>query len=277
MMIMNVKNPEQYLYHYTSAPTAIDYILKNQTLLLSPYTSTNDPKESKQWLFDFISYVDDSDLAAQNRDELSEWLSGALKRDTRLICFSRDTPPLTGNHLTDIFNRGYCKPRMWAQYGDKHKGVCLVFDSERLQEQIRGQLLAHAQLMRGAVQYQNRGIEGEIYDDHAFTINIDELKQHGRENYPMVHLKHHHHRLFFEKMSDWQAEDEFRWIAFSKSPEPLYLSYGDALVGVMFGDDTSDKHKREVALLTSGKGVELRSLQWKNHSPWYDFGRSHYH
>lgn len=276
-MITNVTDPAKYLYHYTSAATAIDFILKSRTLLLSPYTSTNDPKESKQWLFDFISYLDDSDLAAQNRDELSGWLSGALKRDTRLLCFSRDTSPLTGNHLTDIFSRGYCKPRMWAQYGDRHKGVCLVFDSQRLQEQIGSQLAAHAPLMRGEVQYRNRGIEGEIYDDHAFTIDIDDLKQYGRENYPAVHLKRHHHKLFFEKMSDWEAESEYRWIAFSKSNEPLYLRYEDALAGIMFGDDTSDEHKREVALLTSGTGVYLRSLQWKNHSPWYDFGRSHYH
>lgn len=275
-MITNVTDAMKYLYHYTSASKAIDYILKDQTLLLSPYTSTNDPKESKQWLFDFISYVEKSDLAAQNRNEMSEWLSAELKRDTRLICFSRDVPPLTGNHLTDIFNRGYCKPRMWAQYGDRHKGVCLVFDSHRLEQHIGAQLATHAPLMRGAVQYKNRGIEGEIYDDHAFTINIDELKLHGRENYPMVHLKQHHHKLFFEKMSDWQAENEFRWIAFSKSTEPLYLRYGNALVGVMFGDDTSDEDKHKVSLLTSGRGVELRSLQWKNHSPWYDFGRSHY-
>ncbi len=275
-MIMNVTDPEKYLYHYTSAGTAIAHILKNQTLRLSPYTSTNDPKESKQWLFDFISYIDNSDLAEQQRDEMSEWLSGALKRDTRLVCFSRDTNPLTGNHLLDIFNRGYCKPRMWAQYGDKHKGVCLVFDSQRLQQQIGAQLAAHAPLMRGAVQYRDRGIAGDIFDDHAFTINVDELKVYGKDGYPGVHLTRHHHKLFFEKMTDWAAEDEYRWIAFSKSPEPLHLSYGNALVGIMFGDDTSDDHKREVAKLTSGKGIELRSLRWKNHSPWYDFERSNY-
>lgn len=51
-MIINVADHKKYLYHYTSAQAAIEYILKGRTLRLSSHSSTNDPKERKGWLFD---------------------------------------------------------------------------------------------------------------------------------------------------------------------------------------------------------------------------------
>lgn len=52
-MVVNVRDHTKYLYHYTDAKTAIEFILKNRTLKFGPYTGTNDPKERKNWLFDF--------------------------------------------------------------------------------------------------------------------------------------------------------------------------------------------------------------------------------
>ncbi|WP_411800844.1 DUF2971 domain-containing protein [Aeromonas caviae] len=50
-----------------------------------------------------------------------------LKEKTSLICFTKDKI-LSGNHLEDMPLRGFCKPRMWAQYAGNHSGVCLIFD-----------------------------------------------------------------------------------------------------------------------------------------------------
>lgn len=275
-MILNVEDHSRYLYHYTSAETAIEAILQHGTLRLSEYSKTNDPKESKDWLFDFGTSDPSIDLAAYSRDEWSSWLSAELKRDTRVVCFSQDIPGLAGNHMVDIFKRGYCKPRMWAQYANRHKGVCLVFDRVQLERRMKAQLARHAPFLSGAVQYRDHGIATDPFTESAFTINVDALEHYGRDQYPMAHLQRHHKQLFFEKMSDWAAENEYRWVAFSKSAAPLDVRYGSALVGMMFGDDTSDQHKREMVLLTSGKGVEARTLEWKNHTPWYDFGRFTY-
>jgi len=89
-------------------------------------------------------------------------------------------------------------------------------------------------------------------------------------------LLRHHHKLFFEKMSDWSAESEYRWIVFSKANTPIYLRYRHALAGIVFGEETAEEHKREIATITGGKSVELRGLKWKNHSPWFDFERTGY-
>ncbi|MFJ2320017.1 DUF2971 domain-containing protein [Pseudomonas sp. NPDC087817] len=275
-MIINVTDHNKYLYHYTSAATAINSILKYRTLRLGEYRNTNDPKESKNWLFDFVSFEQKSDRISYDRNAMSAWLSDELKRNTRLTCFSLDTGPLTGNHLQDIFNRGFCKPRMWAQYAEKHTGVCLVFNRESLEKEITTQLAMHTPLLGGAVQYKDRGIARDIFEEILFSINTDDLEKYGRDRYPAIHLRKHYRELFFEKMSDWKAENEFRWVAFAKTTEPLDVKFGSALVGMMFGEDTAEEDKKEMSHLTSGMGVEMRGLKWKNHSPWYDFERQGY-
>ncbi|MDG9882801.1 DUF2971 domain-containing protein [Pseudomonas sp. GD04058] len=268
-MIISVKDSNKYLYHYTSAGKAIDYILKSRTLRLSPYTGTNDPKERKGWLFDFGTN-EGRDLGRYSRDEYSSWLSGEFKSKTLVTCLTRDTGPLSGNHVVDIFKRGYCKPRMWAQYADDHKGVCLVFLRECLNEKVNKQVGRRYPLLSGAVQYVDRGV-ARPFEDQSYLINVDVLEAEGKEAYFARHLQTHYQRLFFEKMTDWKDECEWRWVAFSGSAEPIDVKFGDALVGVVYGEDTSPEDRQKILELNSGKGIQHEGLKWKNCSPWYDW------
>ena len=106
-MIMGFEELHKYLYHYTKASTAITKILKNRQLKFGCFTDTNDPKETKDWEFNLGTNVN-RDLSTFNRGELSRSLSVELKERTKLICFSKDREPLSGDHLQDIFNRGFC-------------------------------------------------------------------------------------------------------------------------------------------------------------------------
>lgn len=275
-MIINVTDANKYVYHYTKAATALNDILRNGTLRFGQYSGTNDPKESTNWLFDFDTFDANRDLTPYNQKELSEWLSRELKHNTRMACFVQDAPSLTGNHLEDIFKRGFCKPRMWAQYAEKHTGVCLVFDRERLREKITKQFAKHSPLLSGPVKYVDRGIGTELLESYPFTINVDELERAGKEKYPALHLREHYRTLFFEKMTDWRDESELRWVAFSKSDKPLDLQFENALVGLVFGEDTSEEDKRAMLEITLGRSIHYQGLKWKNNSPWYDYGRQLY-
>src|SRR5258708_30472928 len=112
-MIHGVKNADQYLYHYTEMSTGVDHILKGKSFKFGRYLETNDPKEAKAWEFG-LGTNENRDLAEYDMTELSEWLSGELKRKARAACFSRDTAPLSGNHLEDIFHPGSCNPTLWV-------------------------------------------------------------------------------------------------------------------------------------------------------------------
>ncbi len=269
-MITNVTDPNKFLYHYTSAATAIDCILKNRTLRLSPYTTTNDPKERKDWLFDFGTCDPRKDLMRYNREEFSKRLSREFKHKTHLTCFSRDADSLTGNHLFDIFKRGFCKPRMWDRYADKHRGVCLVFDRERLIEQIDRKIGRRFPVFLGPVTYKDQGI-GYDPDRQEYTVNVDVLEEVGMGKYLLLHLQWYHQSLFFEKMTDWKDENEWRCLTFTDSGEPVDIHFEQSLVGLVFGDETTPENRQQIMNLNHCRGVHHIGLRWKNSTPWYDW------
>lgn len=274
-MIENLTVADELLYHYTKASTALDYILKNRSLRLSKYTSTNDPKETKTWQFN-LGTNEERDLGKYKMDEESAWLSRELKERARLACFCMDSPPLSGSHLDDIFKRGFCKPRMWAQYAERHSGVCLVFDRRRLAQAIEEQIASKHLVVFGPVKYIDRGIVPNLYRDQEYMINIDVLESVGRDAYPQLHLRTHVRSLFFEKMTDWNSECEWRWVAFSGTDEDLYVNFDDALVGLMFGEDTSEKTVQDMMDVTESCSLQYMGLKWKNCSPWYDYANLRY-
>jgi hypothetical protein len=276
-MIENITSSKQYLYHYTKACTALDYIVANHTLQLGSYTGTNDPKESKIWEFN-LGINEERDLGKYKMSELSEWLSMALKGKTKLACFSMDSDGLSGNHMQDIFKRGFCKPRMWAQYASGHTGVCLVFDRQKLEALINRAYSKDKLVLNGVITYKNRNIVPDLYhpDDQQYMINIDYLETVGRDAYVEAHLRTHYKRLFFEKMEDWKDESEWRCVVFSQNDENLYLNFEDSMVGIMFGENTEEKFVQYIMDATESWGLRYMGLKWKNCSPWYDYGNLRY-
>ncbi|QZA77868.1 DUF2971 domain-containing protein [Deefgea tanakiae] len=155
-MFTGQKESDQYIYHYTKAETAIEFILENKNLRLSPFAKTNDPKETKDWFF-IPGTNQGRNLDKYTPEYLSKVLNPTLKQKTNLLCFSTDKN-LTGNHLTDMPNRGFCKPRMWAQYGGNHTGVCLIFDTLQFSD-IFYEQFSNKDCSSGMVNYQDRLID----------------------------------------------------------------------------------------------------------------------
>lgn len=106
------------LFHYTKAPTALEYILLNKTLRLSQLQFTNDPKESKELYFmTFTGIVPPSPGASLNKIhnaarkiKLKEW---------KVLCFSQNHANFrSGKAFAEInpFLSGKYRPAMWAHY-----------------------------------------------------------------------------------------------------------------------------------------------------------------
>lgn len=273
-MIENVSSIETYLYHYTKAKTALDFILQNLTLCLGNYTKTNDPKESKSWEFGLGSN-EKRDLGKYNTIETSRWLSTELKLRAKLACFSMDRVPLTGNHLVDVHNRGFCKPRMWAQYSEDHAGICLVFDQQKLLAQVKSQFGSNSLVIAGPIQYMDRNIVRGL-EDHEYMIDVDALEPLGKAAYVNLHIRKHYGSLFFEKMLDWRDESEWRVVVFSNFESELYLRLEDSLVGIMFGENIGEEMTQRIMAHTSSWGIQYMGLKWKNSSPWYDYNTFRY-
>jgi Protein of unknown function (DUF2971) len=270
-MIEGVTSANQYIYHYTpcAKPT-----LQSRTLKFGMYIRTNDPKESKDWEFD-LGTNENADIGRYDMQALGAWLSAQLKANARAACFSLDTPPLSGNHLSDIFKRGFCKPRMWAQYAARHTGACLVFDFQKLHWLVEEQFPSPFLVIGGPMQYVDRDVIRRM-DETAYTINIDYLERMGKTEYVKWHLLAYYKRLFFEKMTDWRDEREFRWMIFGSQTDDLYVKFEDALVGIVFGEESDESEVSEIMKMTSDMSIHYTGLKWKNCSPWYDFGNLKY-
>jgi hypothetical protein len=272
-MIVGFTDSDRLLYHYTEMSTAKERIFLNQSLKIGRFTCTNDPKESKDWEFSLSANTAEG-LEPHMTSDLPQRFSKALKSRAKVACFCKDRGPLSGDHTRDFCLRGLGKARMWAQYANGHSGVCLVFDKNRLHQQVISQLPGGARVYNGSVFYRDRYFVPSL-DEGDYFINVDQLRAIGFDRYVEMHVRSFGRRLFFEKSLDWRDENEFRWIVFSDAEEDLFIQYTDSLVGVIFGDRANlgeiDDILRMLPLT-----VDVIGLKWKNCSPWYDFGALRY-
>ena len=272
-MIIGHKDHTKYLYHYTSIDKLENYIFKSRKLRFSPYASTNDPKESKDWAFS-LHTSENRDLIKYTPD-ISKNFSSRIKHKARILCFCQDEAGLSGIHLDDIARRGFAKPRMWAQYGDNHAGACLVLNREKFKDYVENELVPGNLVISGPVHYHNRshllGPESQPY-----TIYIDLVEKHGWEQYTQWHVETFYKELFFEKMRDWSGEDEFRFLCYGDSNNDALIDITHSLVGIMFGASTAVSDVKKIRNLLKGMSVNTMGIDWKNCSPWYDFGNLEY-
>ena len=143
---------------------------------------------------------------------------------------------------------------MWAQYADNHSGVCLIFNREKLDDQIRKQCGDSHLITKGDVAYANRSIVPNL-GPGPYAIDVDILDQIGFERYVQDHLLRFVRTLFFEKMTDWRDESEYRWVMFSDRDEDVFIEFKDSLAGIMFGDNTPAEDIDAILRFTDELGI----------------------
>ncbi|MGF1718135.1 DUF2971 domain-containing protein [Photobacterium chitinilyticum] len=230
---------------------------------------TNDPKESKNWKFDF--HVDGK-LSPTFEESTQLWsdVSEEIKTKCKVLCFSKDIPGLGKDMLNDIYLRGFAKPRMWAQYGDNHKGLCLIFDRKRIETLLIEQFDQKAELYGSDIHYRNSPLKGDITRS-PYTLHYPLLKELGVVEYVKRHIYTHNAELIFEKSLDWRDENEYRFLMHIDSLENQFLKFDNALKGVVFGADTDDEDQRKVFQLTYKGGTQFEQICYSNGTPWYSF------
>ena len=263
LIFSTLKDQTEFVYHYTRAEAAINWILPSRRLKLGAYAKTNDPKEVKQWTFGLGNVPLQADHVSI--DEISARVSSAIKQQAHVFCAGVDTGLVEGAGY-EIHCRGFARPRMWDQYGDKHKGVCLIFRRARLDKLFIDQhsdMTVHG----GRVKYHDRSPFLDLRVDHPYLIDYPRLLRVGVQQYAIEHLHRHLGHFFFEKATDWRDEHEHRWLVVSSASDDIYLSYEDALAGVVFGEDCPADHVRQCVRLARRPGTDFEQLKWKNSAP----------
>lgn len=265
MLINPLSGNNEYLYHYTKSSTVINHIFNKKTLMLSSFTKVNDPREYKDW--DFITLVPASlNFTLQEYDQRSKEVSDFLKQNAKMICFCADKAEAVGKWMPDaMFYRGYSKPTMWHHYADQHKGVCLVFEKSKLENAFKKHLKTE-RLYSGKVTYSNEGSLPKLSND-PFFIDLIYENNVGMNSIIDDHLKRWLNILFFRKLSDWQTEDEFRFVYLDIDQEDLFVNFGDALICVLLGEAISNDEASLIEGYCRKNKVPMANMSWKNGFP----------
>lgn len=238
-MIKKIEDDNKYIFHYTSYNVLMDHILKTKKIRFGKMKDTNDPKESIGPIFAYGCCNEEGDYSEAIREvrlELNKY---------KTVSFCKDGK--------ERFKRGYHKARMWAQYGDDHKGCCLIINREKFERSI----------YKGFYESEIY-IKDITYSNHKETLTLTHLDDLNKEVKRFVHQFNDY--LLFHKTEDWSGETERRYIVYSEN-EYEYLSIEDSLEGLVFGHKFNNDDREYV--LKNIPNIESTRITWLNGHPSY--------
>lgn len=238
------------LYHYCKVQTFIEKILPDKHLLLGRYTNTNDPHENMGF---GSKQVNNSNQAGFYR------LKAAIETDNHFNAYLASHAKLTCFSLSRISKNneipGYILPRMWASYGENHKGVCIEICREKMIGSNKG-------LFNDRLTY-NRHVTYEKCLEFP-EIDIDEAKK-NIDKYCAGYFKKNYKKLFFQKHTDWRGENEYRVVTMSDYP---YIDISKCIKSIILGLNTPEIYEK--LIFNNLKGVTLKRIVFNSVNRSYD-------
>ena len=245
------------LYHYTRAETLIKKILPSMEIQFGSYQNLNDPREAKTW--PFVFYTSNVDTNGKFKSSIFEEVSSYITQKTLILCCTQDDPTVTDNDKDRDIRSGYGHPRMWSQYADQHKGVCIVLNKKYLHKSILSNFGSKG-LYYGPVSYL-KTVTGP--SSNAYNIQyLDDILKNGISKEVEPHIDTHNKELFFTKHIDWQDEWEYRWVFRSKDNAPKLISIADSIQAVIVGNECTEKDTSDIVSICATLGIPvIRLLQ----------------
>jgi hypothetical protein len=125
------------LFHYTKAAPAMEHILCEGEILFSSLIKMNDPLEFQNFQHNAVGSHRMTESEAIELLSKGDKINDILNQTVRICCFSADSESPPDDGYDRLLHKGYCRSRMWAQYGEAHRGVCLVFRKDKFVSNLR--------------------------------------------------------------------------------------------------------------------------------------------
>ncbi len=232
------------LYHYTSFGTALN-ILETNELWFNHLKNLNDINELYRPLFyEKLS----PKIEKQAKQEIEKYQQISLTKD-----FCR---------------MGFDIPAMWGHYGDKGKGVCFIFNKEKLLNNLS------SYIYHGEVEYVGPEYPFSVF----FEVRDDKIVPFTNEDID---------EFFFKKTSDWSYEQEYRLLVRTDASRRFKLPLRDSMIAVIIRDariedenhnveESAKLHKIKIIvnpsclILSYGNFRGTRHLQYTDHKDMTD-------
>ena len=256
------------LFHYTASHIAIEKILLSQQIKIGLIKHVNDPRESKDWaLLPKITAMQ-TDSSFEKQYIVNKEFTKIKQEEWKVVCFSLNAPRYKRHPESKVdegFLYGACKPRMWAHYGENHKGVCLKFNGLKFDTQLRNTVDGvdkNRKIFCDKVKYVDFG---DTLD--SSSIDYTELSEIGITKGLRKHLVKFHKQFFLSKARDWETESEFRWLVYSESKEFELLPIKGIIEEVIVGFDFPRVYYPTLFELCELLDIHVREIIWTNGYP----------
>ena len=166
-------------------------------MLINSLLKTNDPRENKNFRFGFFRFSNSEDVPQYKKNSHYEKLVNALlRRNMKVSCFCTDYI------LGDNEYAGYNLSRMWATYGQMHRGVCLEIDFEKFSK-LNSHLINNNNFKK--IHYVEPGNNSNFPE-----FDVTYAEQIGVESYIEIFIEKYFDYFYFTKLKDWESEHEMR-------------------------------------------------------------------
>jgi hypothetical protein len=255
-----LNEPGPWLGHYTTAETAFEHVIPKAQLRMSPYRFMRDPAENKD-------FMPSAPAPRDQENPVQEWLAAGrmlkeARDQTRLLSLTFDVQDYEPN--AKVFGCCWARARLWEQYADVHRGVCLIFNKTLFEESLRDGL-GEDSVSFGEVEYTRMGVaEGAA----TFISDMRLMDSTTREQAVSEYLISRRQELFFLKSDDWATEYEFRAVLARSDGEYAFADYGQALVAVVVGERFPKWQVAGAQEICDRAGVRLARARWHNGRPY---------
>lgn len=258
---LNIPFPNyNHIYHYTTANTAIEYILNEKEILFNSVRNTNDPLEFLDYCHVVSTNGEIGNTEIRRLIDVGHDINSIIKRKFKICCFCEDKE-ISGDLYSNnpIMYKGYCRSRMWSQYADDHKGVCLIFNKSRLIREITKDI---------NIKHYEKKV---IYDDNLPGLfdacDIEYDKDHNK--LALERACEYIDKYLFMKLRDYEHENEFRIALLSdKYPndDKIKVRINSSLIGIIVGTKFNDIYMPSIKKV-KGKRIPIFKLAWFNGKP----------
>ena len=268
------------VYHYTSSKVAMEHILKDKKLRLSPYTRTNDPMDYDYMYFGVSLWGEKGDLE-KNTILVSKYLKDYTRDYLRFVSFCRnrkypDSIDTESLYNLDFLNMpsnklGWFRPRMWSQYGEGHQGIRIAFSLSELEKELELHGERKKEFFSDEVDY----FDFPVIPQNELLLDGKKIAEMGVEVFAKEYIKTKWKALLFRKHKDYRDEIEQRIILRTKNENEdyLFLDISKPIKAIILGDKFNSTYYPVVKKQSKELNIFTQKLHWRNGEFWLFNGK----
>lgn len=251
---------ESSIFNYLTSEVLLDKVLGENRLRFKKLTLTNDPYEYTHITAYSAPYGHDDNQAGNPFYMETVRCIADLRYKMCIGCFCRNEDqsesffhPESGEVY--YAQSGYQHSRMWSQYGEDHKGACIVLDKYSLINELQGKF-KHELFFADEIRYK----QGQLFLPES--EDLDSFRHLKPDQAAIQYFLEDKHRmkLLFTKDIDYEREKEFR-IAFYSEHDYEYASL-NALKAIILGHRFPKDKVSEVDEIGRSLGIAVLKINY---------------